>query len=422
MRELVHLALKDLRILWRDRLAAFFALVFPLALAIFFGSLFGGGEEGQSEVTLAVSDLDGTDASAEFVAALDSAETLAVRSLPTSEARDAVRRGELPAYLEVREGFGEAVQSFGVSDAVLRLGVDPALPATSAAVEGVITRAWFSRIQQQIQDPGALREQLTRASEDGQEGVEGLPDDQADLLLGILDDLALFQSQIDTMEADAGPAFGDPPMESVSVTGPQIWPRSPFAISFPSAVLWGILACVATFATSIVRERRSGTWFRLRVAPLTRGHILGGKALACFVAAVVIAAVLMAIASVVFGVQVDSWGLLGLAIAAVGVGFVGIMMLLSSLGRSEQAVSGASWAAILIMAMLGGGMVPLIAMPEWLTSLSRVSPVRWGILALEGSIWRGFSAAEMLAPVAVLLGTGLVCFLAGVALLRRREG
>lgn len=422
MRELVHLALKDLRILWRDRLAAFFALVFPLLLAIFFGSLFGGGEEGQSEVTVAVSDLDGTEASAAFVAALDSAETLAVRSLPTSEARDAVRRGELPAYLEVREGFGEAVQSFGVADTVLRLGVDPALPATSAAVEGVITRAWFSRIQQQIQDPGALREQLAGASEDGQEGVEGLPDDQADLLLGILDDLALFQSQIDTMEAGAGPAFGNPPMESVSVTGPQIWPRSPFAISFPSAVLWGILACVATFATSIVRERRSGTWLRLRVAPLTRGHILGGKALACFVAAVVIATVLMGIGSVVFGVQVDSWGLLGLAIAAVGVGFVGIMMLLSSLGRSEQAVSGASWAAILIMAMLGGGMIPLIAMPDWLTSLSRISPVRWGILALEGSIWRGFSAAEMLAPVAVLLGTGFVSFVAGVALLRRREG
>jgi ABC-2 type transport system permease protein len=52
---------------------------------------------------------------------------------------------------------------------------------------------------------------------------------------------------------------------------------------------------------------------------------------------------------------------------------------------------------------------------------SHASPVRWGILALEGAIWRDFSAAEMLLPCAILIGVGVVGFLAGVTMSRRWE-
>ena len=42
MRAAVFLALKDLRLLLRDRAAAFFTFVFPLAIALFFGYVFSG--------------------------------------------------------------------------------------------------------------------------------------------------------------------------------------------------------------------------------------------------------------------------------------------------------------------------------------------------------------------------------------------
>ena len=42
MRAAVFLALKDLRLLMRDRAAAFFTFVFPLAIALFFGYVFSG--------------------------------------------------------------------------------------------------------------------------------------------------------------------------------------------------------------------------------------------------------------------------------------------------------------------------------------------------------------------------------------------
>jgi ABC-2 type transport system permease protein len=74
------------------------------------------------------------------------------------------------------------------------------------------------------------------------------------------------------------------------------------------------------------------------------------------------------------------------------------------------------------LAMLGGGMVPLIAMPEWMQAASNVSPIKWGIEALEGAIWRDYSLTDMLLRCGVLVGVGAVCFALGVMNLKRREG
>ena len=49
--------------------------------------------------------------------------------------------------------------------------------------------------------------------------------------------------------------------------------RSKWDISFPQAMIWGILACAAGFAITIVRERKQGTFLRLQVAPVSRAQI-----------------------------------------------------------------------------------------------------------------------------------------------------
>ncbi len=95
--------------------------------------------------------------------------------------------------------------------------------------------------------------------------------------------------------------------------------------------------------------------------------------------------------------------------------FVGLTdrMLIAALGTTEQAAAGAGWAVMLPLTMLGGGMVPLFVMPAWMSAASNFSPAKWAVLAMEGGIWRGFSAAEMLLPCTILITTGLVCFALG---------
>jgi len=98
---------------------------------------------------------------------------------------------------------------------------------------------------------------------------------------------------------------------------------------------------------------------------------------------------------------------------------VGIMMLMSVIGRTEEAVAGASWGANVVMAMFGGGMIPLAFMPTFMKTLSNFSPMKWGVLALEGAIWRGFSFTEMLYPCAILIAVGAVGITGGVIVLNR---
>jgi ABC-2 type transport system permease protein len=204
-----------------------------------------------------------------------------------------------------------------------------------------------------------------------------------------------------------------------SVTPISTGPRSAWEITFPQAVLWALIGCTAAFAITIVTERTRGTLLRLRIAPISRGHILTGKALSCFLTAVSVCLLLLLIGKFIFGVRTPNLIALGLAIACTAICFVGLMMLMSVMGKTEQAVAGAGWAILLVFSMTGGGMVPLMVMPGWMISISHISPVKWGIFALEGAIWRGFSPQEMALPLSILTLIGLTTFLMGVVIFRK---
>lgn len=150
------------------------------------------------------------------------------------------------------------------------------------------------------------------------------------------------------------------------------------------------------------------------MAPIDRAHILAGKALACFTTTLTVSIGLFVFGIAVFGIRPDSFAILFLAVVSSSFAFVGIMMFLSVLGRTEQAAGGISWAVLLIMAMLGGGMVPLFFMPSWMRTVGHFSPVKWAILAMEGAIWRHFSLAEMILPCGILVAVGIFCFFIGV--------
>jgi ABC-2 type transport system permease protein len=121
------------------------------------------------------------------------------------------------------------------------------------------------------------------------------------------------------------------------------------------------------------------------------------------------------------GLRPLSWIKLIIAALTVSSCFVGIMMALSTLGKSVQSVSGIGWAANMIMAMLGGCMIPILFMPDFISRISVISPVRWAILILEGAIWRDFNWLQMGQHVAILLAFGFAGLLIGIWNSRRYE-
>jgi ABC-2 type transport system permease protein len=196
-------------------------------------------------------------------------------------------------------------------------------------------------------------------------------------------------------------------------------PRRASDYVFAPAVLWGLIGCAACFAISLVAERARGTLRRLAAAPIHRRQILLGKALACGLACLIVAALIALVMALGFSVRFPAPGKLALALVSSALCFSGITMLLSVLGKTEQGVAGAGWGTLIVLAMFGGGMVPLSLMPAWLSDLGQLSPVRWGIVALEGALWRGYSYAELAQSCAVLIATGVLCFAVGATLLGR---
>ena len=96
------------------------------------------------------------------------------------------------------------------------------------------------------------------------------------------------------------------------------------------------------------------------------------------------------------------------------------MMTMSVLGKTEQSVSGSGWAINMVMAMIGGCMVPVMFMPKFIQTVSVLSPIKWAILAIEGAIWREFTFGEMLMPCGILIGVGVLGLVVGTAILNKR--
>ena len=362
MRTMLVLARKDLRILTRVRSGMFFTFVWPVVVAVLFGAVFSA----QSQTTpralrVVVVDEDNTDASRAFIGRLEASADFAIERASLAEAEPLVRRGQRAAYVVLGSGFGAASQRmFSGNPPQIRIGSDPARQAEAWMLEGLL-------MKHALGDKVPWRPlQITKTSIAREPG---------------------------------GPANG-------------------FDITFPQGVMWGIIGCIMSFAIGLVSERVRGTFVRLQTAPISRAQILGGKALACFISISLLQLAMFILGAFGFGVTVSSVGLLVLACVSASLGFVGFMMMIAGLARTEQGASGAGWALLMPMTLFGGGMMPQFIMPAWMQTVGNASPVKWAILGIEGAVWRGFTFGEMLLPCAILLAFGTVCFAVGVRGLR----
>jgi ABC-2 type transport system permease protein len=416
------LAGKDLRLLVRNRAALFFSLGWPVLIATFFGLIFGGGGE-RGRIHVGAVDEDGTPASVALLTRLAATEGVQVTPLGRAEAEARVQSGKLTAAVMVPKGYAEAEgRLFSGAPRKLELAVDPSRTAEAAMLEGILTGAAMQSMQDLFSGGEPAERMVDTALADLEAAPAGPRRTSTERFLGEL--RTFFGTGASAGGRGATGAGGWKPLEieKRSLRADRVGPASAFDVTFPQGIIWGVIGCALGFALSLVQERTRGTLTRLRAAPLSAGHVLAGKALACFTAIAAVEALLLAVGRFGFGVRPASWGLAAAAAASVAICFVGIMMLVAVLGKTEQSASGLGWAIMMPLTMLGGGMVPLFAMPAWMQAAGTVSPVKWGILALEGAIWRGFTPAQLAGPCAVLVLVGIAGFTVGAWHYRAQAG
>jgi ABC-2 type transport system permease protein len=421
MKKVLFLAIKDLHVLFSDKGNIFFVFGFPVLFALFFGAIFSSAGEGPSGMKIAIVDEDKTEFSGSYISKLESDEALQIVHISRNEAIDQVRKGKVAAAVVIKEGFGEGFEAlFNSEEPKIEIAQDPSRKMESGYLQGLLAKAQFEALGEKFADRQWMRNQ-TRLWRDDIEEANDLDAEQAKLFLDFFDSFDTLLNDVNEDNFEAGLDGEMLNFAKLDVSREYEGPIAPFQITFAQVLLWGFMSCTATFAISIVKERSGGTFERLRVGPIGRAHILGGKGLACFFTCLLIMSILTIGAKVLFKMPMGNWLLFIPAVLCTIFCFVGLMMFICTWGRTEQSVGAAGWATLMITGMLGGAMMPLAFMPEWLRRFSNISPVKWGIFTLEGAIWRNFSPAEMISPCLILLGIGFSSFLLGVFMLRRQE-
>jgi ABC-2 type transport system permease protein len=416
----VALALKDLRILTRIPAAFFFTFVWPLMVAVFFGAIFGSPSRAAPTLPIAIADEDRSAEAKAFIEGLAKRGAFDVLRVSRADATTLVRQGKRVAAVIVPSGFGAASRRlFQGAPPVVEIAIDPSRQAESATLQGLLMAQAAERMQAVVGDPKQGRAFVADSLKAMQQAPGGLATGAVPVerFLKELDTFLDAQQKQASGGAASGGGWKPLDVKVSSVVKDDSGPKSGYDITFPQGLMWGIIGCTMSFAMSLATERSQGTMTRLRMSPAPPGTLLLGKALACYLTILIVEAMLVAIGTLLLGLRIASPVLFAMAALIAPLAFVGIMMLISALLRTEQAGGGVGWAIMMPLAMIGGTMIPLIAMPPWLLTLSNVSPMKWAILSYEGAIWRGFSFGDLLLPLGILVTVGLITFAIGSRIL-----
>jgi len=423
------IAWTDVRLLLRDKAAAFFTFVFPIIFAMFFGFMFGGGGGERGKIEIAVVQLDQGPAATAFVDDLKKTGEIAVRMVPTAaEAEAMVRKGDAIAALVIPDDFQKGFDDLFSTGKGPKLEgfIDPSRKAEAGLLEGRLNELAFRTMGKSIADPAKLKQNLAKVKE----SIAKSPgmDNSRKIMLGaalqnvdaILDDnqKKAAEGKSDAL-SDPMANFQPVQIDMKELTRKRAGPTNSFEVSLPQGIVWGLMGCVTAFVSTLAHDRQRGTLVRLLSSPVSRWQVVGGKALAGFLSCMLVQWVLIGLFAAVFSVRLHNPPMLIVATIASAFAFVGVMMFLSVIGRSGEGSAGFGRAVILVMAMIGGGTIPIFFMPKFMQAVSSASPFKWAVLAIEGALWRGLTPQEMLFPLTVLVGIGVVGFLLGVMMFRR---
>ncbi|AGN02928.1 ABC transporter [Salinarchaeum sp. Harcht-Bsk1] len=350
----------------RSREAVFFSLVFPIVLLLIFSSVFAGGGSAEFTVYLQNNDVEdgtATNLSAAFVESLEESDALRVRTIDAdrdldewSESSDADGPSRV---LVIHDGFAERVR------------------ASAGRAQADVTMATLERLGPGL--PDGTQQSVTEALRNGSTAGAGTPPANLTLLTAPDDNTA---AAIRGIVGSYVAAFNERAVgveqSPTTIRSGEIGDESLGAVDyFLPALIAAVMLIngVITLTGSVARYNTDGTLKRLASTPLRRWEWIVGHLLLQALLAIVITALMVGVAHLVFDVTVIP-GVASMAlILLAAMAFSAIGLTLGGLVSDQDAATSLGNAIAFPVLFLSGVFWDVELMPEYLQQVAELLPL-----------------------------------------------
>jgi len=196
--------------------------------------------------------------------------------------------------------------------------------------------------------------------------------------------------------------------------------------SVPAWLIFSMFFVVIPISTTFIIEKQNGTLQRLMTLPVSNTLLLLGK-LIPYLAINAVQTVLMFLVGIylvpVAGGQGlvlsdNSWLLIPMALS-VGVLAICLALFIATFVRSTEQATTVGGIFNLLLAAVGGIMVPTYVMPEFMRQIASYSPMNWGLEGFLTILLRYGQFSDIIAPMLSLWGLALLFFFMAVLKYRR---
>ena len=162
-------------------------------------------------------------------------------------------------------------------------------------------------------------------------------------------------------------------------------------------------------AGEILREKEEGTLKRLLVSSVSKNQILFGKLIGTFILGLMQIILLVSFGMLAFKVNwLKEPFLIIILLLAYLFSLVSIGMLLTGIVKSYAQLNAIGILLIVSTGMIGGTWWPLEIAPEWMQTLSKLTPQGWFMKAATGILWDKIMVIDVWYSVGVLLLMGII--------------
>jgi ABC-2 type transport system permease protein len=374
VRPVLALVVLELKRFLADRFNLFFVFVLPLVLVGVLGLQSGGGGQGRVALT-------GNEPTLAQLTDRLEAAGVEVTAYPD---RDAVEDGVAQGAVDL------GVVATGQEGAPVDLELVAVGAEASPLLEPVVRTAAEQVVLAQ-EHAAALEEAGLDRAEAGRVAVSG-PQGWADAQVTV--------------------SGGDPVRSELASMGR-------FDLGAGGQLLLFVFLNTMTAAAATIQARRSGAMRRVMGTPVTSAQTVTGLALGRFVIALFQGVYIIGASSLLFGVDWGDLGAVVVVLAVFGLISAGLALLIGVVMDAEGPASGIAVGAGLILAALGGCMVPLEFFPDPMRTVAGVTPHAWAYRALAEIQRRDGGVLDVLGEVTVLGAMAAAVLTVAAVLLHR---